>query len=58
MVVDAFQAYIEQVLVPTLCRGDTVIMDNLPPLVLSNGCAAVTPFGGQIVKRACAGLHA
>jgi transposase len=26
----AFQAYIEQVLVPTLQRGDTVIMDNLP----------------------------
>ena len=26
----AFQAYIEQVLMPTLCRGDTVIMDNLP----------------------------
>ena len=26
----AFQAYIEQVLVPTLYHGDTVIMDNLP----------------------------
>ena len=26
----AFQAYIDQVLVPTLRRGDTVIMDNLP----------------------------
>ena len=26
----AFRAYIEQVLVPTLGRGDTVIMDNLP----------------------------
>jgi transposase len=26
----AFQAYIEQVLVPTLRCGDTVIMDNLP----------------------------
>ena len=26
----AFQAYIEQVLVPTLRRGDTVITDNLP----------------------------
>ncbi len=26
----AFQAYIEQVLVPTLRPGDTVIMDNLP----------------------------
>jgi transposase len=25
----AFQAYIEQVLVPTLCTGDIVIMDNL-----------------------------
>ena len=27
---EAFQAYLEQVLVPTLRRGDTVIMDNLP----------------------------
>ncbi len=26
----AFQVYIEQVLVPTLNRDDTVIMDNLP----------------------------
>jgi len=26
----AFQAYIEQVLVPTLRSGDTVVMDNLP----------------------------
>lgn len=26
----AFQAYIEQVLVPTLRPGDTVVMDNLP----------------------------
>ncbi len=26
----AFQAYVDQVLVPTLHRGDTVIMDNLP----------------------------
>jgi transposase len=27
---EAFQAYIEQVLVPTLRRGDVVIMDNRP----------------------------
>jgi transposase len=26
----AFQAYVEQLLVPTLRRGDIVIMDNLP----------------------------
>ena len=26
----AFQAYVEQVLAPTLRRGDTVVMDNLP----------------------------
>lgn len=26
----AFQAYVEQVLVPTLGPGDTVVMDNLP----------------------------
>jgi len=27
---DAFRAYVEQVLAPTLCPGDVVIMDNLP----------------------------
>ncbi len=27
---DAFLAYVEQVLVPTLVPGDVVIMDNLP----------------------------
>jgi len=27
---DAFRAYIEQLLVPTLAPGDIVIMDNLP----------------------------
>lgn len=27
----AFLTYIEQMLAPTLQRGDTVIMDNLPP---------------------------
>ena len=27
---DAFRAYIEQVLMPTLTPGDIVIMDNLP----------------------------
>ncbi len=27
---DAFQAYVEQVLVPTLRPGDIVVMDNLP----------------------------
>lgn len=26
----AFQAYVQQVLVPTLVPGDIVIMDNLP----------------------------
>ena len=28
---DAFEAYVEQVLVPTLQPGEIVIMDNLPP---------------------------
>ncbi|OAE48272.1 transposase [Agrobacterium tumefaciens] len=27
----AFQAYVQQVLIPTLAPGDIVIMDNLPP---------------------------
>jgi transposase len=26
---DAFEAYVEKVLVPELCPGDTVVMDNL-----------------------------
>ena len=27
---DAFRAYVEQILVPELNKGDVVIMDNLP----------------------------
>jgi transposase len=27
---DAFRAYINQVLMPTLRRGDIIVMDNLP----------------------------
>jgi transposase len=27
---EVFEAYLEQVLVPTLCAGQVVVMDNLP----------------------------
>jgi len=43
----AFQAYIEQVLVPTLERSDTVIMDNLPA-----GVAPVEPDTGLVAETA------
>ena len=42
----AFQAYIEQVLVPTLRRGDTVIMDN-PPATRVPTCARRSKQQGQ-----------
>ena len=40
----AFLAYVEQVLVPTLCPGDIVIMDNLPahkPMAVREAIEAV-----------------
>ena len=32
----AFHAYVEQVLAPTLARGDVVVMDNLPAHTLAS----------------------
>ena len=37
----AFQAYLEQVLIPTLRRGDTVVMDNLPAHKGAEVCRAI-----------------
>ena len=37
---DAFEAYVEQVLAPTLSRGDVVILDNLP--AHKSACARAT----------------
>lgn len=45
----AFQAYVEQVLVPTLRPGDVVVMDNLP----AHKLAAVR----EAIKRTGASLH-
>ena len=44
----AFQAYIEQVLVPTLRRGDTVIMDNLPAHKGSDVRRAIEAAGAML----------
>lgn len=44
----AFQAYIEQVLVPTLRRGDTVIMDNLPAHKASGVRRAIEAAGATL----------
>ena len=44
----AFQAYIEQVLVPTLCRGDTVIMDNFPAHNGANVRQAIEAAGATL----------
>ena len=44
----AFQAYIEQVLVPTLRPGDTVIMDNLPAHKPANVRHAIEAAGARL----------
>ena len=44
----AFQAYIEQVLVPTLRRGDVVIMDNLPAHKGADGRQAIETVGATL----------
>ena len=45
----AFQAYIEQVLVPTLRQGDTVIMDNLPAHKSTDVRRAVEAAGATLL---------
>ncbi|OYR22974.1 DDE superendonuclease family protein [Brucella thiophenivorans] len=45
---DAFRAYIEQVLVPTLTPGDMVIMDSLPAHKVPGIREAIEEAGGQI----------
>lgn len=45
---DAFLAYTEQVLVPTLTIGDTVIMDNLPAHKLAGVRAAIEAAGAHL----------
>ena len=44
----AFQAYIDQVLVPTLRRGDIVVMDNLPAHKGSDVRRAIEAKGAEL----------
>lgn len=43
----AFLAYVEQVLVPTLRRGDIVVLDNLPAHKISEVRTAIHAAGAQ-----------
>lgn len=45
----AFLAYVEQVLVPTLSAGDTVIMDNLPAHKADGVRLAIEAAGGKLL---------
>jgi transposase len=45
----AFLAYVEQVLVPTLSSGDTVIMDNLPAHKADGVRQAIEAAGGRLL---------
>ncbi|MFW8642875.1 IS630 family transposase [Rhizobium beringeri] len=45
----AFLAYVEQVLVPTLSSGDTVIMDNLPAHKADGIRQAIEAAGGRLL---------
>ena len=44
-----FLAYVQQVLAPTLRRGDVVILDNLPAHKISAVCEAVEATGAQLL---------
>ena len=46
---DTFLAYIEQVVVPELAVGDTVIMDNLPSHKVSGVREAVEAAGARLL---------
>jgi transposase len=45
---DAFLAYVQQVLVPTLAPGDLVVMDNLPAHRRSGVREAIEAAGGRM----------
>lgn len=44
-----FEAYVEQVLVPTLCPGDTVVMDNLSSHKRASAKALIEKAGATIM---------
>ncbi|OIS92395.1 IS630 family transposase [Brucella cytisi] len=45
---DAFRAYVDQVLIPTLTSGDIVIMDNLPTHKVAGIKEAIEAAGAQL----------
>lgn len=45
---DAFQAYVEQVLAPTLRPGDIVVMDNLAPHKRGAVAQAIQAAGAEL----------
>ena len=45
---DAFMAYVEQVLVPTLIPGDIVVMDNLPAHKVKGIAEAIAERGAEL----------
>jgi len=46
---DAFEAFVEQVLVPTLQPGDIVLLDNLKVHRVSNIEQVVRAVGGEVI---------
>jgi transposase len=46
---DAFLAYVEQVLIPSLTTGDVVIMDNLPAHKVTGVREAIEAAGASLV---------
>jgi transposase len=46
---DAFIAYVEQVLVPELTRGDVVVMDNLPAHKVTGVKKAIEDAGARLI---------
>src|SRR3546814_10586994 len=46
---DAFRAYVEQFLVPTLSKGDVVVMDNLAAHKVAGVREAIAAVGASIL---------
>ena len=46
---ESFRAYVQEVLVPTLRPGDSVIMDNLSPHKSDPTLALITQAGAQVL---------
>lgn len=49
---DVFQAYVEQVRVPSLRPGDLVILDNLSPHKTAAVDAAIREAGAEVIRLA------